>query len=251
MGLLMGGGLLPMFGASGAANIPASIANLWAWWDIATLSTLYQDSAGSTPVTGDGDPIGYIADRSGNGRYVRQTGATGTRPTYTTGVQNGLAAATFDGGDYLDTVATVDSTPLTIIGVLKRSAVGSLRGVVTTYHLTNTGARVYTEVANTIVANAGGPTKATTATFGANVAVVFGARFQGSGLAVFTNGTIENASGSLSTINNIFAMARIAVNSTSVLLIGSLCEIIVYSRALTDTEITNLSTYLNTKWSVY
>ena len=68
--MLLGSGFLPMFASGGGiAFTPASLANLWAWWDVATLSTLYTDNAGTTPVSANSDPIGYIADRSGNGRY--------------------------------------------------------------------------------------------------------------------------------------------------------------------------------------
>lgn len=35
-----------------------------AWYDPSDLSTLYQDAAGTTPVTADGDPVGLMLDKS-------------------------------------------------------------------------------------------------------------------------------------------------------------------------------------------
>lgn len=44
---------------------------------------LYQDAAGTTPVTGDGQPVGYMADLSGNGNHATQATAA-SKPVYRT-----------------------------------------------------------------------------------------------------------------------------------------------------------------------
>ena len=43
-----------------------------AWYGPSDLSTLFQDSAGTTPVTVATDPIGYFGDNSGNGNHATQ-----------------------------------------------------------------------------------------------------------------------------------------------------------------------------------
>jgi hypothetical protein len=53
------------------------------WYDPSDLSTLFQDSAGTTPVTADGDPVGLMLDKSGNGFHATQATA-GNRPVYKT-----------------------------------------------------------------------------------------------------------------------------------------------------------------------
>lgn len=46
-------------------------------------STLFQDAAGTIPVTQDGDPVGLSLDVSGNNKHITQTVA-GSRPIYRT-----------------------------------------------------------------------------------------------------------------------------------------------------------------------
>ncbi len=43
-----------------------------AWYDPSDLSTLFQDAAGTIAVAGDGDPVGRIEDKSGNGFHMTQ-----------------------------------------------------------------------------------------------------------------------------------------------------------------------------------
>jgi len=91
---------LPRLGAmmrSGGGAVPFSIADLFAsseqgaWYGPSDLSTLFQDSAGTTPVTTAGQPVGRMLDNSGNGNHATQATAA-RRPTY----QTGPARATLD-----------------------------------------------------------------------------------------------------------------------------------------------------------
>lgn len=51
-----------------------------AWFDPSDLSTLYQDAAGTTPVTAVEQPVGKMLDKSGNGYHATQS-ITASRPT--------------------------------------------------------------------------------------------------------------------------------------------------------------------------
>lgn len=51
-----------------------------AWYDPSDLSSMFQDSSGTTPVTGAGDPVGRINDKSGNGFHATQA-TTANKPT--------------------------------------------------------------------------------------------------------------------------------------------------------------------------
>jgi hypothetical protein len=69
------------------------------WYEPSDLSTLFQDAAGTTPVTADGQPVGRMNDKSGNGNNLSQT-TLNRRPLYKTdGVKHWLK---FDGvNDFL------------------------------------------------------------------------------------------------------------------------------------------------------
>lgn len=54
-----------------------------AWYDPSDLSTLFQDAAGTIPVTGNGNPVGLMLDKSGNNLHVKQT-SSASRPIYKT-----------------------------------------------------------------------------------------------------------------------------------------------------------------------
>lgn len=67
-----------------------------AWYDPSDLSTLWKDTAGTTPVTTDGDAVARVDDKSGNGYHLLQ-GTAGNRPLYKT--SGGLHWLEFDGVD--------------------------------------------------------------------------------------------------------------------------------------------------------
>ena len=51
-------------------------------WDISDASTLFQDVAGTTPVTAAGQPVGRMLDKSPNGNHWTAAANNTTRPTY-------------------------------------------------------------------------------------------------------------------------------------------------------------------------
>ena len=53
------------------------------FYDVSDLSTLFQDSAGTTPVTVAGQPVGLMLEKSGNGNHAVQAIAA-ARPIYQT-----------------------------------------------------------------------------------------------------------------------------------------------------------------------
>lgn len=69
----------PPFNMSSKARAIAA-ANNGLLFDPSDLSTLYQDAAGTTPVTAVEQPVGKIIDKSGNGNHATQS-ITASRPT--------------------------------------------------------------------------------------------------------------------------------------------------------------------------
>lgn len=99
-----------------------------AWYDPSDLSTLFQDSAGTTPVTTVGQSVGKMLDKSGRGNHALQATAA-QKPTYQVD-GSGFAYLLFDGVD--DNMATNTITPNTdsvqvFAGVRK---LGNLTGVI-------------------------------------------------------------------------------------------------------------------------
>ena len=108
------------FGVHEAVWLPTDIAGLKQLIVYSDITTLYTDSAKTTPVTSDGDVIGAAEDKSGNGNDVLQA-TTAKKPLYKTGIQNGLSAGLFDDSDdYMQSAAWSElSQPNTIFVVGK------------------------------------------------------------------------------------------------------------------------------------
>lgn len=100
-----------------------------AWYDPSDLSSMNTKHDGSGTVPGVGDPVGYIADKSGRGNHAKQTTDT-ARPTLQ--LASGRYYLQFDGVDDFLVTAAIDFTgtdKMTVVtGVRKESdaAIGTL-----------------------------------------------------------------------------------------------------------------------------
>ncbi len=120
-----------------------------AWFDPADLSTLFQDSAGTIPATADGDPVGRVLDKSGNGRHLLQA-INAARPILRH--SGGLTWLDFDGVDDRMTFAEMPNTgtATAILGLWRTS--GSA-----TASVLGTGGTGYVRNSNsTLIKNDGG-----------------------------------------------------------------------------------------------
>ena len=78
-------------------------------YDINDLSTLYQDAAGTTPVTGAGQPVGLVKDKSGRNNHAYQTNAA-SRPLLQRNATTGAYYLAFDGADDFLVTSSIDFT---------------------------------------------------------------------------------------------------------------------------------------------
>ena len=83
------------------------------WYDPSDKSTLFQDVAGTVPVTKDGDHVALMKDKSGNGNHAVQT-VSASRPVYKT--DGALHWLEFDGAD--DSMKITLSKALSLSGEL-------------------------------------------------------------------------------------------------------------------------------------
>lgn len=97
-----------------------------AWYSPRDLSTLFQDAAGTTPVENDGDPVGYIADKSGNGNDITQNTASLKMTYRTDGTHHWLESV----NDVLTGSAIITSAAeLTVVAAINlQSSVGYSAG---------------------------------------------------------------------------------------------------------------------------
>lgn len=86
-------------GSSDSAFDPLSLfasSEQGVWYDFSDLTTMFQDRAGTTPVTADGQTVGKILDKSGRGNHAVAP-SDAARPLYKTA--GGLHWLQFDGVD--------------------------------------------------------------------------------------------------------------------------------------------------------
>ena len=76
------------------------------WYDFSDLSTMFQDAAGTVPVTAPGQPVGRVLDKSGNGNHATQSTDT-LRPIYQIDA-NGKPGLLFDGVDDFLVTPSID-----------------------------------------------------------------------------------------------------------------------------------------------
>lgn len=98
------------------------------FYDPNDLTTMFQDAVGTVPVTGAGQPVGLIRDKSGRNNHARQT-TSASRPILRQNAVTGANYLEFDGrDDYLQTnnidFTTTDKVSL-FAGVRKLSDAAS------------------------------------------------------------------------------------------------------------------------------
>lgn len=235
-----------------------------------------QLSDGTTAVTANADPVGYWADKSGNGYHATQS-TTNNRPSYRTGVRNGRSTLRWDGNNDSFRVASLplDAT-ISVFVVAQFNVVGTAGNA--------TGNLAIEHSANSNV-NSG------FAFFGSDTAVVVShrtgifrhaiigvtawlgtdwnvaeARISGGASATaamdyWKSGALQNDVGNVlasgwnigtitsasSVTADLFIGSR---NQTSVFSNGDYAEILIYNRPLTDAEHTAVRRYLGGKWGI-
>ena len=100
----------PGVGGGAAPYSPLSLfasGEQGAWYDPSDFSTMFQDAAGTTPVTGAGQSVGRILDKSGRGNHATQANASNKPILQSIG---GKLALVFDGVDDFLSTGSIDFT---------------------------------------------------------------------------------------------------------------------------------------------
>lgn len=230
---------------------PRSISGLTGWFDASDASSLAQSSDGTTAVSANGDPVGYMVNKAG-GTNAIQTTSTSRRPTYRTGVQNGRSVLRFDGVD--DSLVTSITLPTTgNTWFLVSPPVTSGTGYLISAGAANLGpalisgfsARAYefwttNSTDRFTLATTASGVSVLTATF-VNAGAIVGRR----------NGTQQGSVTTMarditSSVFNTIGSAPGAVSPSAV----DICEVLTFSRVLSTSEIQAVERWLGGKWGV-
>lgn len=215
-------------------------------FDPLTLSPVAWYRPESLVALADGDPVATWPDSSGNGRDMTQASA-GAKPTYKTGIVNGLAVVRFDQvADYMEVAFSLNQPSQVFIVSQGRGAVNS--GFTSMIDSpTRNGLRIYKADANTIKMYAGA--------FGPQVTVDANAAFH-SYTFTFNGASSEMrldggtaATGDAGTNNADGIRLNTDGNGTGVDFYGQdLAELIAFKPVLGATDRANVESYLRSKY---
>lgn len=103
-------------------------------YDPNDLTTMFQDAAGTVPVTGAGQAVGLIKDKSGRGNHAGQTNST-SRPILRQNATTGAYYLAFDGTDDFLQTNNIDFTSTDKVSVFAgvRKLSDATRGIILGY----------------------------------------------------------------------------------------------------------------------
>jgi hypothetical protein len=235
-----------------AATAAVLIADMQLWLDGSDASTLFQDDAGTTPAVSDADPVGYIADKSGNARHVTQATA-GNKPQLKLAIQNSRSVLRFATDDFMS-IPAFNFTTMTCF-IVNRYASGNSRMI--SFAL-NTG-NDYGSVEAVAISHRELVKNSTDLyILGAFPSVGFNitrADFGGGNARYFRNGVSVGTDTYTNQTEVNPQLGRLGcgrdAGANAFFLTGDIAEVMFFSRLLSDAESTVVRDYLNAKWAVF
>jgi hypothetical protein len=228
--------------AVAAAFSPTDIAGLKLWIDFSDITTLYTDSAKTTPVTADGDVIGAAEDKSGNGNDGTQA-TTAKKFTYKTGIKNSLSAALVGADSDNMITPLTQAQPFTIYAVIYPTTANNNANYV---HSTSPLSICRVASVSTIMLYCGAVLTLSVSD-PRNLWHVLTSIPNGASSSVRQNaGTPATGNAGASGMTNI----SLSYNSANAF-VGYWSEILIYNSIISGADDTNVLTYLNAKWTVY
>lgn len=249
LGLGTGVGMRKRSAPSGSgAFTPLQLPGLIYWHDFSDASTLFTDTAGTTPAL-NLQQVARMNDKSGNGRFLQQaTGAA--RPTRDTSFPT--PAAFFDGGDRLIAATTFGpfSPPFTVWSLSDNTT------NLSTYIDHGTGSnRILAQrgsTATSVVFGAGTFPTVTTIDVGPFRAILFVYNGAASQVWIYDSGTqaFVQQGGNVSTGTNTMNSVFYGGNVNNFLQSTQTGESGAWNAAPTAQDRANLALYFRTKWTL-
>lgn len=229
----------------------------YVWLDYSDINSLFQSTDTSSPITANGQSIGRASDKSGNGNHFTSI----NKPTFTTGVQNGLSGATFTNASqqtmFSSTIAMAGVASTMFVVVKGTTPVANARlgdflanGQVDDFNNTGSAVFIYYPATTTVTAFRNGSGLSTSAITD-NAFHQVGSIYDGANNTVYVDGTAAApvANGDTFAATGVFTIAG-RPNSGVDTLDGVIAEIVFFRYALNATQRALLRTYFTAKWNV-
>lgn len=240
---------------------PYSISGLAAWYDVSDMATLFQNSNGTTAAVAQNDPVGFLQDKSQNGRHMTQS-TNNDRPLLQLRSRNGLPSLLFDGtSDFLiNTVSFLNGLPCSIAFVAQREsdnpagADRQVQAVISSGRAGGSGSPIFPSLRNNygtpanVLSMHGAPRRnggATTLTGDAPTSFMIG-----TGAAAFSVNAPDAGDGVILGATRDGGGVIGSSGSLNFRLHGRIGELIIYSRFLSLADRQRLERYLSAKWDI-
>lgn len=266
-----------VFGATSPFS-PTNLNGIVNWLDMSDASTIFQDTAKTTPVTSDNDSVGAIVDKINSANFIQASSIIKPKYRDSSNGQNGNSIIYFDGNDILidgaddavtwsnasyayvflacqDTNHTGgDATHIPVY--IGRHTGGSARFVVQTrFNSTSVFRGANRRTTETLSSNA----ISSTSNGNWNI-LTYIVNWTTGATELRVNG-VQTATGTNSdtgTTDNVSSIQRaiggLAINDTTASanfdFIGNIGEVIIGNGNLSATEISDTETYLISKWGI-
>ncbi len=225
---------------------PLDLSNLEIWFDFSDPSSMFTD-AGVTPVSGDGDKIYQINDKSGNGVNAAAP-LDNRRPRYKVNIQNGLSVGMADGSDGMSFSPSAASSDQTIAAVFYPAS-NSINQIV--FDFNNTNFMLWLNESGYYQGNDWVGFTSTPLTADAQLIIIvydslYSTLYKNAGSGEQESGDRRNAMGGTSAI-----FARYDTGGYNMVNTSWIGEIAIYSQALSEPDRNILEVYFNNKWGIF
>lgn len=221
--------------AQAVAFSPSSLSGLQFWVDFSDLST----------ITSSGGLVSQVTDKSGNGRDISQS-TSSNRPAIGASTKNGMDVLTFDGSDNLKAALWTQPQPVTMFAVVRnsensganRQIIGNTNSISPVFYKSGNVWHLYSasELASSVSVDNSWHYLSGVVNSGSSVL-----RLDGTQIAA-------GNTGSNSWNNSSIAIGNSPDAGNGFGWIGDIAEVFIYSRVLSTSEITQVESYLNSRW---
>lgn len=233
---------------SAAVFSPSNISNLELWLD-ATVGT-WQDLAGTTAAVANNDPVFRWDDRSGKARNAIAS-SSAARPLVKTANQNNRNGVQFTGGThFMDSTIPSIPQPYTMVAVHKVLTNTPISGL-----WTDDGVNEWwTWFGNNyffVEQNGAFSCDSVFTSYSAAARMHFAQMAQGANQSIYWLDNL-GPNAKTATVNPSLDNVHLGQKQSGYSAVNQTYnEFMIYSKVLTDQERNDLTTYLNTKWTVY